>query len=399
MEIRKLYLIWPIIIIILIGSCIEPYDAKTYTFEDTLVIEATITNEFKHHEIYLTRTFQLEEDGPIAETAADVKIFDDLQNTYTFQETTPGKYVSDDIFSANPNKSYQLIIVTSRGKSYASKPTQLTNITQIDNVHAFKEINDDGLEGVIITVNSFDSTGKAKYYRYEYEETYKIIAQYWSRYEAIVISDIPPYEVDFKLKSKEDKVCYNTITSKGIIQTETNNLTEDRVTNFPIRFILEDDFVIRHRYSILIKQYVQSQEAYSFYKIFNELSESESLFSQNQPGFINGNLYSIDNENEKVIGFFQVSSVSSKRIFINQQDLISKGQQLLRCHLEAPELENSIGESPLIESIESGRLRFFVENNGTSIEPIEGGPFVMVNAECADCTIIGSNIVPDFWIE
>ncbi len=55
--------------------------------------------------------------------------------------------------------------------------------------------------------------------------------------------------------------------------------------------------------------------------------------------------------------------------------------------------------SVTIESIESGRLRFFVENNGTSIEPIEGGPFVMVNAECGDCTIIGSNIVPDFWIE
>ena len=28
-----------------------------------------------------------------------------------------------------------------------------------------------------------------------------------------------------------------------------------------------------------------------------------------------------------------------------------------------------------------------------------GGPHVMVIPECGDCTTIGTNVVPDFWIE
>jgi len=40
------------------NSCIEPFEFETIDFEDTLVIEATITNELKYHEINLTRTFK-----------------------------------------------------------------------------------------------------------------------------------------------------------------------------------------------------------------------------------------------------------------------------------------------------------------------------------------------------
>ena len=55
-------------------SCIEEIEFETETFESALVIEATITNEMKVHEILLSRTFRFEEDGPMPESGASVTI-------------------------------------------------------------------------------------------------------------------------------------------------------------------------------------------------------------------------------------------------------------------------------------------------------------------------------------
>lgn len=397
---REHHLILFLIIAIISNSCTDPFDIKTITFESSLVIEATITNELKYQEINLSRTFKLEDNGPSSESNANVKIIDDIQNIYNFHETDSGKYVSNKEFSALANRNYQLKIVTNKGDSYSSQLTQLTNISKIDEVYVEKY--EDG-NGVNIFVDSYNPNGNSRYYRYEYEETYKIIAAKWAYSDLIVVSKYPPI-FDLIPRDENKRICYNTIYSKGIIQTETNNLMEDKVTKFPIRHISRDNYIISHRYSMLLKQNVQSQEAYLFYKTLNNLSDSgESLFSQNQPGFITGNIYSDDNPNEKVIGFLEISSVSTKRIFFNPSDInLSIPSAIpypIPCDLIAPELEPSYGKS-LFDYLESGSLIYFQENDGTGYPLISpGGPYIMVPIGCGDCTKFGTNIVPDFWKE
>ena len=392
-------------LLLLLISCIEPVEIESLTFEDLLVVEATITDEFKNQKINLSRTYELEEDGPLAERNAVVTITDDLQNTYRFEEASPGEYISVNEFEAIQGRQYQLNITTSNGREYASSQTVLTNSSQIDEVLAFAETNEDGVEGVAIKLNSFNPQGNSNFYRYEYEETYKIIAQNWSQYRAIVVSDTFPYEVDTVFKTTQDQICFKTRLSTGILQTETNSLEEDRVSNLAIRFIPSDDPKVFHRYSINVRQYVQSAEAFAFYKVLNELSSSESLFSQNQPGFINGNLFSLSSQSESVMGFFEVSSVSTKRIFFDRREVLGTGPPLGPCRLLAPELTDRFNRSPLIESIQSGSLRFLAINDGVIFEPsqVDGdGPYVMVPEICGDCTVSGganSNIKPDFWID
>jgi len=401
-NIKLLSFIWLIGLVFLTISCVEEIDVKTLTFEDALVVEGTITNEYKFHEIKLSRTYKLEEDGPAFEREANISIIDDIGNTYSFQEDTPGVYISDIEFKAIPEREYQLKISTSTGKSYSSSSTKLTAESKIDEISASREINENDIEGISIKVNSFNAERESNYYRYEFEETYKIIAPHWSEYDISIVSEVPPYEFELVPRTKEERVCYNTIFSAGIIQTETNNLSEDRVSNFQVRFIEHDDFIISYRYSVLVKQYVQSLEAYTFYNILNSLSGSESLFSQNQPGYFNGNIVSENNVNEKVIGFFEVSSVSTKRIFINPRDLIkTKPDFIAYCELVAPFIEGSYGETPLIDGIKDGSLKFVRINDpeGPADLIVPGGPYQMVRARCGDCTTMGTNIEPDFWEE
>ena len=389
------------IMAIITNSCVEPYTIEESTFDNALVIQATITNELKYHEIIISNTTPLEDTNFSPEQNASVKIIDDTQNTYIFQEITPGKYLSISEFKALPNINYTLVVTTNKGKSYTTQPVQLTTSTKIDDVYASKEIDELGNENISILVNSFDPTNKSKYYRYEYEETYKIIAPKWNAYDLVVTSNTYPFRIEKVLKTREEQICYNTVNSNTIIQKETNGLAEDRVLKFPVRVLSKDNTIISHRYSILVKQYVQSPEAFTFYKTLSKISGSESVFSQNQPGFFNGNIYSVENQNENVLGFFEVSSVTTKRMYFNYRDFFPDDAlppYFTTCEPFAP--SNAIwAEDPsdLINAINSGTVKFYEDNAAPDFS--NPGPYFVVIPECGDCNKFGTNIKPDFWVE
>ncbi|MEP6804870.1 MAG: DUF4249 domain-containing protein, partial [Flavobacterium sp.] len=169
---KKIFLIRFLITIILVSvlGCTTPYSYQTNGYEDVIVIEATITNESKNQEVKISRSYKLEENKSKFETEAVVYVTDDLGNKYEFDEGDES-YKSVNTFQANPDRHYQLHVLTKDGRSYISSTETLPQQTEIESLNA-TAITKDGQLGVEITVNSTDPTNKSKYYRYEYEETY-----------------------------------------------------------------------------------------------------------------------------------------------------------------------------------------------------------------------------------
>ncbi|UII79366.1 DUF4249 domain-containing protein [Flagellimonas sp. CMM7] len=382
---------------VLLYGCIDPFDAVFVDFESAVVIEATITDEMKQQQIFLSRSYEFEDEGPSAEPNATVSVSDGTGNTFSFEDTGNGVYVSTQAFAAEPGKEYQLSVTTQDGRSYGSEVTEITSSTTLDEIKAERITNDDGVDGMAILADSFDPSGNAKNYRYEYQETYRIIAPTWTPTSLVgepgggcALLKVP--------NTTDDEVCYTTDFSNRIIITSTEDLAEDRVSNFMVRFISRDNYIISHRYSILVRQFVQSNEAFTFFETLNELSGSESLFSQTQPGFLQGNVFSNDNRDERVLGFFDVSSVSEKRIFFNFDDFYP-GEPL------PPYIESCRFSSPPIASPAGCVLRPLIESGagiyaGDNGEPLDGeGPFFVVPRVCGDCNVLGATEIPDFWIE
>ncbi|PCJ94934.1 MAG: hypothetical protein COA50_11165 [Flavobacteriaceae bacterium] len=399
---RKIYTAFALMgLLFFIDGCVEPIEPETITFQSALVIDATITNEMKQQQLFLSRTFTFEEDGPQAESNAVIKVMSD-QGEYVFEETSPGTYKSTLAFAAEPNNNYQLMITTNDGRTYVSDTEQLTNTTAIDDLYVERITNDDGVDGMAIFVDSFDATGASKHYRYEYEETYKIIAPKWSSKKLIAPTgpDLAACHVETIAKEEEQQPCYATDFSNEIIVTNTNEFIEDRVSRFPVRFIKRDNYIMSHRYSILVKQYVQSGSAYTFFETLQDFSGSESLFSQTQPGFLKGNISSVENVDEKVLGYFDVSSVSERRVYFDY-DAFFPGEPLPPyiepCVEIAPPL--SKGAPPvcvLSTQVEFNLVSYYNEN----MEPdASEGPFIVVPKVCGYCTEIGSKLVPEFWEE
>ena len=399
-----------------VTSCVEPYVLQTNTFEEALVVEATITNELKQQEIKITKTYKLEQNQPTQVFGATVLVVDNLGTQFTFQEIN-GKYISNNPFQAIPGRTYQLKIRTSNGRKYSSSVEALTTVSPLTNVLANAVTRSDGKTGIEITAKSFDPTNTSKYYRFEYEETYKIVAPLWRNVIAVptIIGYTPLfrpiYQMYFFPRTTEAKTCYTTKNSDRIIVTSTSNLSEDRV-NFPVQFLEKSDYKIANRYSILVKQYVQNLASYTFYKTLNEISGSGNILSQTQPGFLIGNISSESDPEEKVIGYFDVSSFSKQRIFLNHDDFFPytpnpsypynkcvagsdtdlnpfRGETFLDFCFSAADNTTCAGET----------IINLLENNTSVYYNNAGIRYELYPTPCGDCTSFSSNIRPLFWID
>ncbi|WP_298311746.1 DUF4249 domain-containing protein [uncultured Aquimarina sp.] len=396
-----------IFVCITLNSCIDPFEIETENFENILVINATITNEVKNQEILLSRTFRFEDDGPLSEEGATVKVIEDASVEYTFEESSPGIYRSVQEFAASSGKEYELSIQTSEGRSYVSDKVTLPQETSIERIYPQKITNNNGVEGLGIFVDTFDPTGNSKYYRYEFEETYRIITPLWYPFDLIVTSEGEnSFEFGLVNRPENQKICYASNVSNNIKIANTTIFEEDRITGLEVNFIPAEDIRVDNRYSILVRQYVQSREANGFYEILSSFSESESLFSQIQPGFITGNIISENNQEEKVLGYFDVSSVSEQRIFVNRDDfLIDLPRFALECDLielvKDPFDELITFHQRIGAFIDSNEVRYFPDAPPEPGEPIEfpGILSYFVPRACGDCTALGVSTAPGFWVD
>lgn len=371
-------------------SCTEPFNLKSIDFEDALIIEAIITDEVKYQEIKLSRTFSLEEFTPTKESNAQVIIIDEAQNTYEFEETDPGVYMSKIPFRATQNNNYTLTVITNNGKIYKSQPTQLPNTAPLNNLYAAAEIDKDtGNENISIYIDGFNSSPNSKYYRYEYEETYKILTPSWVDGEFSISNTGQLSWSELCCRPIEKMVCYNTVVSDSIIQFKVENASQENPSAFRVRAINKDNPIIRTRYSILVKQYAQSLEAFTFYKVLNKFSSSEDVFSQNQPGFFSGNLFSVDNSKEKVVGYFDISSVSIKRIFFNFSDFYPN--DAIPPYFEDCTIFQINDINKLTEAVINNEVVF----HSLVVDELPN----VVSAACGDCTKIGTTSKPDFWVD
>ncbi|HET8884992.1 MAG TPA: DUF4249 family protein, partial [Salinimicrobium sp.] len=294
-------------------------------------------------------------------------------------------------FQAVPERNYQLFI-TSEGTEYESTPQVLPTQTELENIVVVPKTVD-GVEGLEIQANSFDPSGNSKYYRYEYEETYKVIAEYWSQYKVLVLS---PASLDYMETDEYKKICYATKSSATALLKSTQDLVEDRVQDFPVKFIPKTDGTISHRYSILVTQYVMNLEAFNFHQTHHNIYGGGTTLSPVQPGFIRGNISAIGSD-KKVVGLFDVASESSKRIFFSYADFYSgELPDPFECEIE---ILNSADFNFTPPPADGMTIINYTENNKMLLYDVVGDEYYMVPLECGDCSTVGSPVVPEFWEE
>ena len=392
-----------ILLLSLFATCVEPYQPKTLTFEDVLVVEAVITNEMKHQEVKLSRVYRLQDSLSLGDQSAEVWITKGNETIYNFSETESGVYLSDEAFMAEPSIDYVLNIKTLDDVLFQSNVEKLTPVTTLASLYPMV-VENENETGIELLVDTSEDVGEAKYFRYEYEETYKIVVPHSYFYDIEIINvneDSTPVTFDILLPLDDGitHTCYTTNHQTDIIQANVANSTANNIMEFPIRYIASDSYLIRTRYSILVRQFVQSIESYNYYKILQDLGGVESLLSERQTGYIESNLYAVDNAERKVVGFFDVSSVSSKRIYLDYTDfnfILPKYEY--EC-ITSGELDYN--DTTTMDMDPNERLlilQYLRKNPPWELKKVHSETiYELVNPECGNCTNFSSNVKPDFW--
>ncbi|HEY9000141.1 MAG TPA: DUF4249 domain-containing protein [Mucilaginibacter sp.] len=369
---------------------------------DHLVVEGNINPGNDSTIIHLTRTLPLSAPPgtlPTPELNATVSVESDANSTYPLTAIGNGYYVSAGL-NLNTANNYRLKIITSNNKTYQSDYVPVKNSPPIDSV-SFNVQN----TGVQVNVSAHDVSNNSRYYRYEYQETWIIHADYDSGLKLIKGVDaygVPSYNVVLRDPKDEIYQCWSSDNSSTIVLGSTANLTKDVLANSPVVFIDSHSEKIGVRYSILVKQYVLTKEAFEYYQLLSKNTEKIGSIFDPQPSTLTGNIHNEADPSEQVIGYVTAGTFTQQRVYINKYDLPGSLQYFTNlpynnCFIDSLYFSNpKTGENQVENDLYHG--------DAVPLWAIQqpGGPLLGYAASggiCVDCTLRGTNVKPSFWID
>lgn len=395
-----------IIFIVILSTCIDPYTPNLKGYESLLVVDGKVADDGSPFTVRLSRTIR--EQTAIPEIVHDATVFitDDLGNSNSLFYAGNGYYKSDSLEARGvAGREYVLHILTGNGAEYASEPCMLQAVPDIDSIYFEKgeELFNNGTEnyeGVRILLDS-EGGEKNKYYKWDFEETWKFKVPYVTNFKYINEFTIPQI-------SDPREYCWKSHKSDNIIIRQVTSGVTDSVRKIPITFIAsEKSDRLLIQYSILVKQYSVSQKEYQFWNNLVKVNKTGDDIFAAQPYPVVGNIHNVNNKGEQVLGYFQVSAVKQKRKEITFNDVV--GLNLPYYHYSCKSKEDSPNIYPWIlwnpPLTWDDIYNMYTSSGYTFVGPKydpdtrELDRLVFTSPECADCALTGNIKKPDFWID
>jgi hypothetical protein len=334
------------IILLLLTSCIEPFEFNRNNLDPQLVIEAYISdisyNESlqapsngRYFIVKLKFTRPVDKfHGDRITPFAEVKIIDDLDNEWMYYENTRewGTYIlPDKDFEACNDRMYKLQITThdeliSGGELvYESDWEKLPSTTpspieeiwfEEDERKTYyypageREVGDEKIINISTSI-PINSDGQVLYYKWEYSPMWV--------YEAPLATGelLSPY-----------KKCW--ITSSLYLN---DYALEEDVLGGSDKVLFTLDIVKNRRlfknFSILIFQQRVSKDYFYFVELMQEQSKSNGIFDT-PPANLPTNFTCLNDPSKKPVGYFGVVNESTKRWYFNKDDLSYYVEDYLR---------------------------------------------------------------------
>ena len=388
-----------ILILFTLVQCRDAYNVTPATNGDGVLVVEGVLNANGITRITVNRTTKLSDKRIAPEIGALLFIESSGGNIYQMNETSGGLYESDNL-ALDASQQYRLRINTPDNRQYATDFKNHVITPAIDSV----SWNEDAA-GVNIFAHAHDNANSPRYYKLDYEETWEFHSDFRV---SLKFTEIIPGPVGYKYRLdyiRSDQLtdpglfyCYNHRNSTSINIASTESLGTNELL-LQVRSIPRGSIELSALYSIELKQYALSKEGYEFFVRMKKNTESLGSIFDAQPSEISGNVICLTDPSELVIGYVEITTVETKRIFIGNESLEDWGYDLGCKAFFEPDRSFSDYPYPndpsLFENIK--------ERDIIPTTPAETGPggsvikFYANKRVCADCTVRGTNVKPDFW--
>jgi hypothetical protein len=390
---RQLFII--ILFSLFSATCRQVYVAP-YKTPDVgyLVVEGVINSGPGTTTIKLSRTTMLSDGSYATERGATVAVQDQNNQAYPLTEIAGGQYTATGL-NLDPGLTYRLHILTA-GKEYFSDYVAVNSDPPIDSI-SWANLSD----GVHISANTHDPSGKAKYFQWDYQATWEIHSSYlpnsrfypddpyWANYSNLV---------QYWLYDSSTYRCWQSEVSQLFLLGSSLKYAIDSLS-FPLTVIEPASIKLSVLYSIDVRQYAYSKDAYDFLSKMKKNSEQQGSVFDAQPTDLQGNIHCVSDPGEIVVGYVACCPIQEKRAFINNVDLpgwnYSQG-----CTLSTQANDRDLikstdydadGVTPHIVPVDWLTRNTSVPGIGFIVT------FTAAKVECVDCRLFGTTDKPSFW--
>jgi hypothetical protein len=229
---------------------------------------------------------------------------------------------------------------------------------------------------------------EAQYFLWDYEEDWIFRPGVRSQF---IFNPITK-NVDFRKDDQKIDLCWNSnqfpqIILQNAARFQDNTILQRELVRIPLKCEK-----LTQRYSIKVRQRAINQETYDFWEILRKNSDDIGGIFSPLPSLITGNIKAINSDGENVIGIVSIGKSTSKRVYINAQDVATWPY-----FIEEYEFCKLDQDTVLVADYE----REFATGSRLPVVPVVVVTttigFRAATRECTDCTLRGTNIKPDFW--
>lgn len=288
-----------IIVLLLLTACVKPFYPDTNKYDKTLVIDGLLSDDGRPPVVRVSATKSNSTIYLPKINDAIVYINSSDGKRYDLEETASGEYsYLGQMFPVAAGMSFELV-VEFEGNVYTSLAERMLPAVPISGVSAVV-VPGGNTPGVDICVSSTGTEDDSRYYAWAYIETWRFKTEIGS------------------LLYLDKVICYANVNSRGIIIGLTENNTVNKLDSKKIYTVPNYGSKLYMRYSTLIIQYSISRDTYMYLQHVQTTNENNGSLFDPIPSDRQGN---ITCASAPVIGNFQVSAHSTKRLFIDRSIL------------------------------------------------------------------------------
>jgi len=310
-------------------ACIDPYQVDVPEGQQLLTVEGLIHTGPGPHAITLTRsaTYGSVFEGLIRPVTGATVVIRDPEGRITFLaegQETKGSYFTPESFRAEIGKSYTLQIQTADGKVYTSLPERVESVPEIEEI-TLKTVTvpvegeTNPRSGVQLVTEIKDPADQNNFYFWRLSPITYILKTRPDLFTPRPSPESPGRDPQPKPCCA---VCFRTeITGNQSLFIAVDDSFNGLTTRIPAGFIEDDGLRFVDKLRVDLKQYAVSQGAYRFLRLIKQQAEISGSIFDPPPATVRGNMISLDDPDEVVLGYFMAAGEFSKRIYIDGTDL------------------------------------------------------------------------------
>jgi len=371
-------------------ACVERYYPEDDELKTgTLVINAHLTDQAGLQVIEISRSVTLLYPSADPISGAFAEVIREDGEFKEFLEERPGYYGCnlDETF-LQTGMSYMIHVITPNGNEYESDFDRLRHVPDIDSIYyevesASYETASDIAEGIRFFIDFTYDDEEYDYVRWEVTETYEF---HNPNMEAFI------WDKDFRYYQLPDtsnyRICYITNELSEIHSMALSYLDFGIYIKKPFAFVpnIQQEQKLKHKYSVLIKQYSMGDAAFHYWNELRKTSQEQGFLFDSQPALLKSNLHNVNDEEEIVLGFFSMSGVREGRAFAEKPEGIDLSLYEWYCFptVKGPPGWVTRDDLPIYYA------RAWRDGESSYAE---------VNKHCVDCRDYknSTHIPPDFW--